>query len=148
MNRRSFIATSSALPLLVQAAEAPLRVAVIGHTGRGNYGHGLDTVWLKVPGAKIVAAADANAQGLAKELKRLKINSGFADYRQMLQQVKPDIVAICPRHTDQRLDMAVASAEAGAKGIYIEKPFCRTPGVRFGQRDVEECHTDGEKPIR
>ena len=21
------------------------RVAVIGHTGKGNYGHGLDTVW-------------------------------------------------------------------------------------------------------
>jgi predicted dehydrogenase len=128
LSRRRFLAASSALPLLVQAAEAPLRVAVIGHTGRGNYGHGLDTVWLKVPGAKIVAAADADAKGLAKELKRLKIDSGFADYREMLQQVKPDIVAICPRHTDQRHHMAIATAEAGAKGIYIEKPFCRTPG--------------------
>lgn len=39
-------------------ADAPrYRVAVIGHTGRGNYGHGLDEVWLEVPKARVVAVA-------------------------------------------------------------------------------------------
>jgi predicted dehydrogenase len=127
MERRAFIATTAALPLLTSGADAPMRVAVIGHTGRGNYGHGLDTVWLTVPGAQIIAVADPNAAGLAKECKRLSIDRGFADYHEMLRQSKPDIVAICPRHADQRRDMAVAAAEAGAKGIYIEKPFCRMP---------------------
>ena len=34
------------------------RVAVIGRTGKGNYGHGLDTVWLNNNRAEIVAVAD------------------------------------------------------------------------------------------
>lgn len=133
MNRRDFIATAAAAgaaaPLNLHAEEKRLRVAIIGHTGRGNFGHGLDTVWLKVPTTEIVAAADPNDAGLAKELKKLKLERGYSDYRRMLREVKPDIVAVCPRHADQHRDMSVAAAEAGAKGIYIEKPFCPTPDV-------------------
>ena len=105
----------------------PYRVAVIGHTGRGDYGHGLDTMWLQLPDTELVAVADADAQGLQAALKRLKIRTGFADYRKMLAEVKPDIVAICPRHIDQHHEMLLAAIQAGARGIYIEKPFCRTP---------------------
>ncbi|MGB0578350.1 MAG: Gfo/Idh/MocA family protein, partial [Limisphaerales bacterium] len=129
MNRRTFIAatTMASLPTILRAKEQPLSVAVIGHTGRGNFGHGLDTVWLRMPETSIVAAADPNEAGLAKELKKLKIDRGYTDYRKMLSALRPDIVAVCPRHADQHRDMAVAAAEAGAKGIYIEKPFCPTP---------------------
>lgn len=136
IGRRTFLGGAAAAIVLsdvssfCEAAESEdevLSVAVIGHTGRGNFGHGLDTVWLHNPDTQIVAAADPNAAGLAKELKKLKIDHGFSDYRQMLKEVKPDIVAVCPRHADQHRDMVVASAEAGVKGIYIEKPFCRTP---------------------
>jgi len=102
------------------------RVAVIGHTGRGNYGHGLDTVWLAVPGIRIVGVADADPQGLAKAVARLKAPQRFADYRQMLAQLKPDLVAVAPRWLDQHRDMVVAAAERGVRGIYLEKPFCRT----------------------
>lgn len=131
MTRRKFLATSATtaalLPTVLHAANERMRIAVIGDTGRGNFGHGLDTVWLKIPETEIVAASDPNEQGLAKELKKLKITKGYSDYRKMLKDIQPDIVAVCPRHADQHRDMAVAAAEAGAKGIYIEKPFCRTP---------------------
>ena len=103
------------------------RVGVIGSTGRGNYGHGLDTVWLQVPETEIVAVADAHAGGLANAKKKLKAAKGFADYRAMLREAKPDIVAVCPRHADQHHDMSLAAIKAGARGIYIEKPFLRTP---------------------
>jgi predicted dehydrogenase len=132
MHRRTFLAASSAplaFPLLGRSAsDDRLRVAVIGHTGRGNYGHGIDTVWMHVPETKIVAVADANADGLAEGRKRLKTEHGFEDYREMLKAVDPNIVAVCPRQPDQHRDMIIASIEAGAKGIYVEKPFCRTPG--------------------
>ncbi len=107
----------------------PLNVAVIGSTGRGDYGHGLDVVWQRLEGTPIVAVADDNAGGRAKALARLKLPeaAGFADYRQMLQQVRPDIVAVCPRHVDQHRDMMLAAIESGAKGIYVEKPFVRSP---------------------
>jgi predicted dehydrogenase len=136
LDRRRFLAGASATlasaGLPVSANELaisikPLTVAAIGHTGRGNFGHGLDTVWLHVPEARMVAAADPDERGLAAELKKLNIKHGFSDYRKMLAEVRPDIVAVCPRHTDQHRDMVVAAAEAGVKGIYIEKPFCRTP---------------------
>ena len=45
MKRRTLLGAAAALAVgRGRAAEAPLRVAAIGHTGRGNYGHGLDTI--------------------------------------------------------------------------------------------------------
>ena len=100
------------------------RVAVIGSTNRGNYGHGLDTAWLAVPQTKIVAVADDDKAGRAAAARKLKLRDSFADYRKMMDAVKPDIVAVCPRWVDQHRDMAVAAAERGIH-VYMEKPFCR-----------------------
>jgi len=131
MNRRQFLTTTAAAGFAFSAggasAERKLRVAIIGHTGRGNYGHGLDTMWLALPETEIVGVADADEAGLAKELAKLKVTAGFADYREMLAKTKPDLVAIAVRHIEQHRDMALAAIEAGVRGIYIEKPFCRTP---------------------
>lgn len=130
INRRQFItATAAGLALAGHAADPDpkLRVTVIGHTGRGNYGHGVDTMWLQLPETKIVAVADASARGLEGALKTLQTDRGFADYRKMLTEMKPDLVAIGPRYVDQHRDMLLAAIEAGARGIYVEKPFCRTP---------------------
>lgn len=136
IDRRGFLAGASAsLAAASWSASAselayvsePLTVAAIGHTGRGNFGHGLDTVWLHLPETEVIAAADPDERGLAAELKKLNIERGFWGYRKMLEVMQPDIVAVCPRHVDQHRDMVVACAEAGVKGIYIEKPFCRTP---------------------
>ena len=109
-----------------QTVERPLTVGVIGHTGQGNYGHGEDTVWLKIPQTKIIAVADADPKGLADAAKRLGGVEAYADYKVMLAKAKPDIAAICPRHIHEHRDMVIAAIEAGVKGIYIEKPFVRT----------------------
>ena len=131
MNRRTFLhhaalATITSPSLFAQTDET-IRVAVIGHTGRGNYGHGLDTVWQQIPGTQIVGVADADPKGLEKALKRLNVETGFADYQEMLQTVQPDYVSVCPRHADQHHAMTVAAIKSGVKGVYVEKPFCRTP---------------------
>jgi len=104
-----------------------LRVAVIGQTGRGDYGHDIDTLWLRVPETEVVAVADADDRGRAAAVERLQAARGYADYRTMLAEAAADIVAIAPRHVDEHRDMVLAAAAAGAKGIYIEKPLCRTP---------------------
>lgn len=129
MNRRQFISTATlgTVAFTARAAESKFRVAVIGHTGRGNYGHGLDVMWQQVDGTETVAVADADAKGLAAAKAKLKVDKGFADYHVMLKEVKPDIVAVSPRHLDQHRDMILAAVDAGARGIYVEKPFCRTP---------------------
>ena len=48
-----------------------LSVAVIGHTGRGNFGHGLDTLWLQIPETNIVAVSDPDEAGREKARKKL-----------------------------------------------------------------------------
>ena len=129
MNRRHFLALgiASGISIAARGADEKLRVAIIGHTGRGNYGHGLDTMWLQLPETAIVSVADADPAGLAGAQKKLSGAAGFADYRKMLAEVKPDIVAVAPRFVDEHCDMILAAIEAGARGLYVEKPFCRTP---------------------
>ena len=129
MNRRHFLALSlaSGISVAARAEERKLRVAVIGHTGRGNYGHGLDTMWMQISETEIAAVADADATGLAAAQKKLGGVTGFADYRKMLAEVKPDIVAVAPRFVDGHHAMILSAIESGARGIYVEKPFCRTP---------------------
>ncbi len=130
MNRRQFLSTTvtAGFAFAAQAAEGDrkLRVAVIGHTGRGNYGHALDVMWQRLSETEIVAVADADAKGLAAEVKKLKLAKGFDNYRAMLAETKPDIVAVTPRFVDEHQDMALAAIESGARGVYCEKPLCRT----------------------
>ena len=118
------------------------RVAVIGHTGKGDYGHGLDRVWLAIPGCKLVAVADTDDAGRAQAIKRLRISNGYADYRKMLDDQKPDIVSIAPRWLDQHCDMVVAAAERGVH-IYLEKPMCRT--LAEADRMVAACEKNNVK---
>jgi predicted dehydrogenase len=101
------------------------RVAVIGRTGRGNYGHGLDIVWREFKNAEIVAVADENEAGRVAAQKRLGARNAYADFRDMLKKERPQIVSVADRFLDQHRDMVVACAEAGAH-IFLEKPMCRT----------------------
>ncbi len=105
---------------------AGFRVAVLGATGRGNYGHGIETVWRMRADCEVVAVADADPGGLQSAAARLGVTAAYADYRELLQEVRPDIVAVCSRWADQHAAMMLACAEAGCH-MYVEKPFCRTP---------------------
>jgi predicted dehydrogenase len=106
-------------------AEKTVRVAVIGRTGKGNYGHGLDTIWLQVPNVEIVAVADENEKGRAAAVAKLRAKAGYADYREMLAKERPQVVSVADRWPDCHRDMVLACAEHGAN-IFLEKPAART----------------------
>src|SRR5262249_53217781 len=55
------------------------RVAVIGRTGKGNYGHGLDTVWNQIDIAEVVDVADPDDKGRAAAAARTKAQAAYAD---------------------------------------------------------------------
>lgn len=99
-----------------------VRVGIIGSTGRGNYGHGLDTAFNKVETAKIIAIADDNETGRVRAGKRLGVDRLFADYREMLDREQMDVVCVGPRWITNRQGMVTAAAEAGCH-VYCEKPF-------------------------
>jgi len=114
-----------ALPARTFARTQKYRVAVIGRTGRGNYGHGLDVVWNDIEKVEVVAVADEDAQGRVEATERLKAKKAYADYREMLEKERPDIVSVAPRWIDCHRDMTLACAEVGAH-VFLEKPMCRT----------------------
>ncbi len=114
------------------------RVAVIGRTGKGDYGHGLDTVWTAVDNVEIVAVADDDDKGRAAAASRLKAKNAYADYRQMLDKEKPQIVSVAARWPDCHEEMVVACARAGAS-VFLEKPMART--LAEADAMVRACET-------
>ena len=133
MRRREFIRHSAAgVAALastrmhgVKAQDSQYKVAVIGRTGRGNYGHGLDVVWRNIDRAQIVAVADEEAKGRAAAAKRLNAPRAYADYRRMLDKERPHIVSVAPRWLDCHRDMVLACAEYDCH-VFLEKPICQT----------------------
>jgi predicted dehydrogenase len=109
--------------------QAPYRAAVIGRTGRGDYGHGLDVALLEQPKLTVVAVADEDPKGRAAAAKRLGGVREFEDYRTMLDREKPEFVVIGPRWVDAHKEMILACAERGIH-MFCEKPLAR---------DVAEC---------
>jgi predicted dehydrogenase len=123
MKRRSFLEASLAgLAAMGWAGRKKYRIGVIGHTGRGNYGHGLDTVWRAFDDTEVVAVADPDEEGRAQARERTGAQRDYRDYHRMLDGEKLDIVAIAPRWLDQRAAMTTAAAEAGCH-IFHEKSF-------------------------
>lgn len=98
------------------------RIAVIGSTGKGDYGHGLDTAFVGVDRARIVAVADDDPKGREAAAKRIGAERAYADYREMLAKEKPDVVCIGPRWITDRVPMTEAVVGAGCH-VYCEKPM-------------------------
>ncbi len=128
ISRRAFVASSAAmaLPLVHAGGQEPAkkvyRACVIGSTGRGGYGHGLDVCFQRLPNVKVVAVADPNENGRAAAVKRSGAERSYADWREMLQKEKPDLVSNGPRWVERRLEVFGACAEIGAS-VYSEKPM-------------------------
>jgi predicted dehydrogenase len=114
------------------------QVAVIGRTGKGNYGHGLDVVWKEIPNIEVVAVADPDDKGRAAAAERIKARHSYADYRAMLEKEKPQIVSVADRYLDEHRDMVVACAQAGAS-IFLEKPMART--LAEADEMIKACET-------
>ncbi len=126
LNRRLFAQTAAAALLRAQAGRGRhYRAAIIGHTGRGNYGHEWDRAFRSLASVEVVAVADPDDKGRLAAKARSQAARDYRDYREMLAKEKPDLVAICPRWPDQRVEMVTAAAEAGAH-ILIEKPLAKS----------------------
>ena len=102
------------------------RVGIIGHTGRGGYGHYLDLAFNGVEGAEVIAVSDPDDSGRHNVLKKTGAQNGYANYHRMLTVEKPDITVVASREIGDHLDMVLAAAEAGSH-IYLEKPIAASP---------------------
>lgn len=98
------------------------RVCVIGDTRQGGYGHDLHLAWSLREDVEVVALADPHEAGRQKHAEEAKAQGTYADYREMLEKERPDLVTIAPRITIHHRDYLMAAAECGAHG-FMEKPL-------------------------
>jgi predicted dehydrogenase len=128
VSRRAFLASSAiALSLgpSVLAASERFRAAVIGHTGHGDYGHGLDVIFNDRPNIEVAAVADPDDTGGGKAKQRCGARRNYRDYRELLEKEQPQLVSVAMRWTDQHHAICKAALEAGAH-LFVEKPFTTT----------------------
>jgi len=116
------------------------KAAAIGHTGQGNYGHALHLAYKGLPSVVMAAIADPDDAGRAKALAATGAKTGYADWREMLERERPDIVSVCPRWLTHHCEMAVACTEAGCH-VYCEKAIARD--LAEADRMVAACDDAG-----
>ena len=119
------VAVASGPPLLAQAPTV-LKAAVIGHTGRGDYGHGLEGIFSNRPNIQVVGLADPDEAGRTKTAAKIGALRRYADYRELLAKERPQLVSLAMRQADQHHAIALEVLRSGAH-LYCEKPFVTTP---------------------
>lgn len=96
-----------------------VRLAMIGTGGWGTNGH--LAAYKKSAYAQLVAAADINPQNLAAAASKYAIPSTYADYRDLLEREKLDVVDIStPNNTHFQVSL---DAIAHGVNIICEKPL-------------------------
>lgn len=122
MKRRIFLMSGAAAAAATYVPKNRYKAVVIGDTGHGNYGHGWEMSWAQIPAVTVAAVADPDPEGGVKAQARCRAAKLYRDYREMIVREKPDIVTICPRWCDKRIEMVKAATDAGAH-LLIEKPL-------------------------
>ena len=75
-----------------------------------------------VPVVEVVAAADPYAEQRAAFEARWGVDRLYADYREMLEREKLDIVSVATS-AQPRPEIVITCAQAGVRAIYAEKPL-------------------------
>lgn len=105
-----------------------------GMIGVGGIAQGHIERLLQNPGVEIAAICDPSAESIRrtrhKHEKAIAKAKEFADYRALLDDVKPDAVVICTPHA-QHYQQAVDSLDAGAH-VLLEKPMVNSVADAHG----------------
>ncbi len=134
MNRRQFLQTSAALAASSYAApyvkaQDKAGTYTTALVGSGWWGTNIVREALRSGRCKLVAVCDVDARQMDKALAEVKQVSGdepkrYADYRELLQQEKPQIVInATPDHWHALV--TIDAVKSGAH-VYVEKPISHT----------------------
>jgi predicted dehydrogenase len=141
LTRRSVLAGSAAFAAQIsRAAETvrlprPMRVAILGFDGHTAE---ITARLPQLPDVTVAAICDQDPQALAKAAKnpRLAAAKQYADYSQMLEREKLDIVAVC--NNDGERAEAILACAARKLDVIAEKPFALTTADLTGIRRAVE----------
>ncbi len=100
----------------------PLRYAIVG--GAAVIADEHIQALAALPSARLAAIADVNVEKGAERAQELGCTF-YADYRELLTQERPDVVAVCTPHP-VHAEIAIAALEAGSH-VLCEKPLASLP---------------------
>ena len=130
MNRREFLgsaafmATAAATSSTAARAEGKkYKACIIGDGKEGRYGHSMHLAFASRGDVEVVGLADPDEESRAAHAAEAGAQRAYAEYREMLEKERPDLVAVGPRSTPNHEAYVLACAEVGAHG-FIEKPLC------------------------
>jgi predicted dehydrogenase len=116
-------------------AEKTLKAAIIGCGPGGENRGGVHSIayahgWALAdnPAVDLVAAASRTEVNRDAFLEDFPGTRMYADYREMLEAERPDLVSVCAFPQDREA-MVGPALEAGAKIIWCEKPFALSTGA-------------------
>lgn len=110
----------------------PLTCAVIA---AGSQGRVHARGYLAAPEAELVAVADPDT-GAARELAAdLKIPGVYADYQELLETERPDVISICTPPA-LHLEIARAAIAGGVRAVHCEKPIATSYADVLTMRDL------------
>ena len=141
MQRRHFLSTAAATPLLAQPPGRKYKTALIG---AGWWGMNILREALACGHCTAVAFADPDASQMDKAAAGLAKVSGdqprrYRDYRELLQKERPDICIVATPDHWHALP-TIDSVKAGAH-VYVEKPISHT--VDEGKAMVRAARESG-----
>ena len=129
MLRRQFLSTACAGTISTALAahganptSSKLRACIIGDSNGGGYGHDLHLAWKLQDQVEVVGLADPDTKGRSEHAAEAGALRTYGDYREMLSNEEPDLVAIGPRWTTHHKEYLLTAASVGAHGI-MEKPL-------------------------
>jgi predicted dehydrogenase len=124
------------------------RVAIIGC---GSMGEHYAKAYSTYPDVELVAIAEYNEDRRREMGEQFGVSALYRDEAQMLKEIVPDVAAIVTS-TRYMKDAAIACAQAGVKGISVEKPMaaklsdademvevCRERGVVFAGGNLQRA---------
>ncbi len=135
VSRRRFL-TASALAVAASTLPTPALIGAekdkkyrVALVGSGWWGMNILNAAIASKTVEPVALVDVDKRQIDSALKKVKESTGlepktFVDYREMLEQVKPDIVInATPDHWHALI--TIDACKSGAH-VYVEKPICHT----------------------
>ena len=103
-----------------------LKSAIIGHTGKGDFGHRLDNTFEKFPEVETVAVVDFNPEGIEGQKRKFPEAKFYTNVEEMLYNHDVTILTICQRNPSTRIDIFKCCKDKSIKGIICEKPLAVT----------------------
>lgn len=137
--------TQQSQPISIPQRNTPWRVCVVEYCrNQGKGGHGTEFAFAGLPGVQIVAVADPDQPSRCRLQQETGAAKSYADWQQLLDQEKPDVLCVSSRLPIQHKDVIMGAIQAGCH-VYCEKPFAMN--LQDADQMIDAANSAGVKLV-